>query len=116
MTKIIFDGTLIGKVTRTPTGISIYNGIIASFMIQLKERIEGVPQEILVYAKIRTSDYKLVLTVCMSDGDIVQVHGKIHDENIKFWNKWGNTQQAAKPHHLINFYIRLRPFLFQPRL
>ncbi|MFX1452304.1 MAG: hypothetical protein ACFFCM_15810 [Promethearchaeota archaeon] len=99
MTRVIFDGTLIGKVTRIPKGISLYEGVITSFMIELKERIEGVPQEILVYAKIRRYDYKLFLTVCMSEGDIVQVNGKIHDEDIKFWNKDGMWMRAE---HIYN--------------
>ncbi|NVM01475.1 MAG: hypothetical protein HWN67_04020 [Candidatus Helarchaeota archaeon] len=99
MTNIIFDGTLIGKVIRVPKGISIIAGIITSFVIQLKEQIEGLPQEVPVYAKIRKDDYKLFLTACMSEGDIVQVNGKIYEEAIKFWEKDGIWMRAE---HIYN--------------
>ncbi|MFX1393262.1 MAG: hypothetical protein ACFFAH_06750 [Promethearchaeota archaeon] len=100
MSKTIFDGNVIGKVIRPPLSISIHGYAITSFVIQLIEKIDGVPSEIPVYlAKTGINSYKLLLTANKSEGDIVQINGKIYETPIKFWNKEGIWMEAK---HLYN--------------
>ncbi|NVM03279.1 MAG: hypothetical protein HWN67_13140 [Candidatus Helarchaeota archaeon] len=65
-----------GIVTSFPTTGDYYS----SSTIKMDEKIEGVPEEIVM--RFRAHQYTYI-----KEGDIIRVYGKIIQETLKFWQK-----------------------------
>ena len=80
--KILFKGTIRGRII-TNSDITYY---CRSFIINIDERIEGIPEEFPVFAET-TSNFKYLVMTHLREGDTVQLNGKIIQSLSNFWQK-----------------------------
>lgn len=83
--KVLFRGTIRGKVTSTATHVGCAGGSVKiSFIIKLDERINGIPEEFTVFAS-KTYKSGGLFSTHMREGDIVKIKGQILQTRIKAW-------------------------------
>ncbi|MHA1379408.1 MAG: hypothetical protein ACTSRG_13620 [Candidatus Helarchaeota archaeon] len=77
--KVIFDGIVKGTIASLPIRME-QNSI--TFVIQLNEKIEGVPKEITVLSATTSRGYQFLH---LRLGDKVRIKGQILKVPLQFW-------------------------------